>query len=115
VTVAIGAAWSLHLAMAAGGTARKVSPVEVEVTIHVADDPRTLVPAKDVTALLSRIGGISESDKKRILEGVATGFITTVRLEHEKDGESSSVTITTDGRPLSVITESGHIKWESKK
>ncbi len=77
-------------------------PVTAVITIRVAQDPKALLPVKDVSALLDRIAGLTDSEKKKIRAALASNLATEVRIESDVGGESRWITVHPNAPNLSV-------------
>lgn len=73
--------------------ATRVDTPVATVRIHVSENPDTLLPVTDVSAMLDRIAGLTEAEKKQIRDGVSSGLVTEVQLWTEGGGEFRSVTV----------------------
>ena len=96
------AAFFFLVPRASNATVQKRGSPEVTVTIHVEGSPRALIPFSSIPSLLGRITGLSEAEKKTILDQVTSGFITELQLVGDESGRLTSVTIPVNGGALVI-------------
>ena len=79
------------------------------VVIHVTEDPSRLQLAKDASAVLDQIGNLSDAEKKKIRDGIASGLVTGIELRSDIGGEARCITIPVHPGGFIVRTSSsGH-------
>lgn len=84
----VQAAWGMATVYRAMTTLPASGPISAAVTIRTSQDPHALRPVKDASDLIDRITGLTETDKKKLRDGLASGLITVIRVEGDVAGES---------------------------
>lgn len=85
------AAVPFHRTMAA--TATKIGEPTATVVIRISEDPNKLRLANDASVALEQISNLTDAERKKIRDGIASGLVTGIELRSETRGEYRSITI----------------------